>query len=104
MQPAGRFTVPAAHSSLPGHFPGRPVVPGVVLLDEVFALILAQHPGHRVGAVAAVKFTAPVLPGHEVTVLQGVGPRGAEPDGHLPFACTVDGRPALRGTLRLDPA
>ena len=33
----GSFTIPADHPTLPGHFPGRPVVPGVVLLDEVMA-------------------------------------------------------------------
>ena len=98
--------MPAAHPCLPGHFPGRPVVPGVLLLDEAFALILAQHPGCRVGAVTAVKFTAPVLPGQEVTVLHGPGPAPAHNPGPgpVPFACTVAGRPALRGTVRLDPA
>ena len=38
-----RFTVPHDHPSLPGHFPGRPVVPGVVLLDRVLAAIEAAH-------------------------------------------------------------
>lgn len=31
------FRIGADHPSLPGHFPGRPVVPGVVILDEVIA-------------------------------------------------------------------
>ena len=35
MQPLGAFRIAADHPALPGHFPGRPVVPGVVLLDEV---------------------------------------------------------------------
>jgi 3-hydroxymyristoyl/3-hydroxydecanoyl-(acyl carrier protein) dehydratase len=32
---AGDFTIPAEHPALPGHFPGRPVVPGALLLDHV---------------------------------------------------------------------
>ena len=34
-----RFTIPDDHPSLPGHFPGHPVVPGVVLLDRVLQAI-----------------------------------------------------------------
>ena len=39
--PALGFTIPADHPALPGHFPGHPVVPGVVLLD---------HAIHAIGA------------------------------------------------------
>ena len=31
--------VAPTHPSLPGHFPGQPVVPGVVILDAVQAAI-----------------------------------------------------------------
>lgn len=33
------FTIPVDHPAMPGHFPGRPVVPGVVLLDKVLDAI-----------------------------------------------------------------
>lgn len=51
----------ARHPSLPGHFPGRPVVPGVVVLDEVLACARRELGGALV-RVPQVKFVAPLLP------------------------------------------
>ena len=34
MRQVHSFRVEADHPALEGHFPGRPIVPGVVLLDE----------------------------------------------------------------------
>ena len=87
MRPAGQFTVPPGHPSLPGHFPERPIVPGVVLLEETLALL---PPGVT---LLTAKFTAPVLPGEVIEV-------AAHPsaEGRIAFACTACGRPVLHGT------
>jgi len=53
--------IPATHASLPGHFPGNPVVPGVVLLDRVAATLHAWR-GDAVCGFPQVKFLAPLLP------------------------------------------
>ncbi len=95
MMPAGRFRIPADHPSLPGHFPGRPVVPGVVLLDLILDAVACACPGWRVTGLPAVKFLRPVLPGQEIVILLQAA---AERVG---MSCTVDGQEVLRGTLAL---
>lgn len=37
--------IAADHPALAGHFPGRPIVPGVLVLDEVLHAIQSQHSG-----------------------------------------------------------
>jgi 3-hydroxymyristoyl/3-hydroxydecanoyl-(acyl carrier protein) dehydratase len=96
MPPPLRFSVPDSHASLAGHFPGRPIVPGVVVLDEAIALILHARPMDRVVEVIDVKFLAPVLPGHEVAVTCNEGTAG-----RLVFSCQVAGHAVLRGRLRI---
>jgi len=61
--------IPATHPCLPGHFPGHPIVPGVVLLDAVLAALPA-HAGVavRVRSMPNVKFLAPLSPGQEFEV------------------------------------
>ena len=56
--------IEASHPSLPGHFPGRPLVPGVVLLDEV----LACAGGGTLARIPQVKFVAPLRPGEDARI------------------------------------
>lgn len=56
--------IEATHPSLPGHFPGQPVVPGVVLLDRVAARLQREGVG-ALARIPAVKFRAPLLPGEK---------------------------------------
>ncbi len=61
--------VPLDHPAIPGHFPGDPVVPAVLILEE---LLLAA--GRWLGADAGIhrlrqaKFLAPLRPGEEAVI------------------------------------
>ena len=89
---AGQFVVPPEHPCLPGHFPGRPVVPGVLLLDEALALLQPCVPGLVTG-VSSAKFLHPVAPGEAVDVT--VDPSTGT------FTCEQAGRTVMRGQASL---
>ena len=87
------FTIAPDHPALPGHFPGRPIVPGVLLLDAVLRAIAARDPGlPPPGRLLRAKFIAPVRPGQAVAL-----ELGERREGRVAFAGRVDGALVLRG-------
>ena len=87
------------HPSLAGHFPGHPVVPGVVLLDEVLRLVReTSGSAQAVTGLPLVKFSSPLRPGEVVTIhLDLDGATGAA------FSCRVETRLVASGTIELSP-
>lgn len=53
--------ISGGHPALAGHFPGNPMVPGVVILGRVCRAVAEAH-GAAVAAVTVVKFHAPLRP------------------------------------------
>jgi len=69
------LTVPADHPAYAGHFPGQPILPGVVLLDAALhALATAHGLAFAGGQIKSAKFLSPVLPGEALTLHYSASP------------------------------
>lgn len=62
------FCIGVDHPSIAGHFPGNPIVPGVVLVDCVLAAVRAVRPDARLIGIPNLKFMQPLRPGTPFTV------------------------------------
>lgn len=96
MGPERIVIIDANHPSLAGHFPGHPVVPGVMLLGEIMNVIreMITEKIEFVGMPSA-KFMSPLNPGEALTIrLDQQG------DGATEFTCTTGSRLIATGCLR----
>jgi 3-hydroxyacyl-[acyl-carrier-protein] dehydratase len=87
------------HPAIAGHFPGDPVVPGIVILTELMAAVLeGTREGIAFTTVPRVKFLSPLRPGETFDLhWEGVS------DGVIAFTCTTGGRPVAMGRLAFRP-
>lgn len=90
--------IAADHPALPGHFPGAPLVPGVVLLDRVLSSAekWAGQP-LTLKSLTQAKFTAPLLPEQDAVLRLQL--RGAE----LRFTLATATTTIAQGVLQLAP-
>ena len=89
------FRIARDHPCGEDHFPGNPIVPGAVLLDEVIAAIeRATGRAPVAWTVVAAKFLQPVRPGDALEL-------GLEEtaDGGVRFECLRDERAVLSGRV-----
>lgn len=84
------FRVEPGAPCLDGHFPGRPVVPGVVLLDAALAALAWPGPVR----IEQAKFVRPCLPGMDLELVLA-----ARADGGSDLRVEHDG--ALMASARL---
>jgi 3-hydroxyacyl-[acyl-carrier-protein] dehydratase len=91
------LSISPLHPALAGHFPGAPIVPGVVLLDETLHALArdaGQPPLHC--EIAAAKFHSAVRPGEALTL-----EHEPCPDGAIRFVIRTLDRMVASGRLTL---
>ncbi len=90
----------------PGHFPGRPIMPGVIMVEAMaqagaVAVLSEERNRGKLALFAGIddtRFKRVVSPGDDL-VLTCVLERARGPIGRAKATVTVDGKLAVRGTL-----
>jgi 3-hydroxyacyl-[acyl-carrier-protein] dehydratase len=88
----------ATHPVFAGHFPGDPLVPAVILLEQVAIAVRAWR-GLRMARVLEAKFMAPLLPAQTAMLrLSEVPPH---PDVRIRFEIRRDDKLLARGLVEV---
>jgi 3-hydroxymyristoyl/3-hydroxydecanoyl-(acyl carrier protein) dehydratase len=90
--------IAADHPSLPGHFPDTPLVPGVLILDEVFAALGDWRKDFRLAAIPTVKFLRPLRPDQPFTIRFSANNDAAR---EVHFCCRVKDSVIVEGQLEV---
>ena len=102
------LTIATDHPAFAGHFPGRPIVPGALLLDAALhaAAQARQATGERTASgpamrcqIALAKFLSPVQPGETLSI----SCTGSD-QGQTRFVIASSGRQIATGTFVFESA
>jgi 3-hydroxyacyl-[acyl-carrier-protein] dehydratase len=93
-----RRVIRADHPSLPGHFPSAPLVPGVVILDEVLEALIEWREKSQLTAIRTVKFLTPLKPEQPFTISFSATNESA---GEVDFYCRAEDRVIVKGRLKV---
>ena len=93
-----RCAITANHPSLPGHFPDAPLVPGVLILDEVRAALLDWQKDYELAAIRTVKFLQPLKPEQQFTICLSAN---NDDPSEVNFWCRIEGRVITEGQLEV---
>ena len=95
MSSAIHWTVPLDHPAFPGHFPGAPILPGVVLLD-IALQVIAKASGIALDCceISSVKFLSPANPADKLVIEHTVSASGT-----IRFDILADMRKIASGSI-----
>jgi 3-hydroxyacyl-[acyl-carrier-protein] dehydratase len=90
--------IPIDHPAFAGHFPGSPIVPGVVLLDEALhAIASARGLSLATCQLNSVKFLSPLTPGVAVLLTYEV-----QSNGSIHFDIMAETRKIASGSVLIN--
>lgn len=89
-------TIAADHPALAGHFPGNPLVPAVVILDEVAAALAGHLGAFRLTGFPVAKFLAPLRPDQPFAI--AFTPLGCD---RYAFTCSIGDKVLARGEIAI---
>ena len=93
------LTIHPTHPSLAGHFPGNPIVPGVVILAEILELLgQSVESSLTLATIPFVKFHSPLRP-NEVVLLTF----DMISEYVVTFSCQVGSRQIASGKFLFQP-
>jgi 3-hydroxymyristoyl/3-hydroxydecanoyl-(acyl carrier protein) dehydratase len=96
------LSIPTNHPAFAGHFPSTPIVPGVVLLDEVMHAIVTDTGLPATDwQVSSVKFLSPLKPGESIIIEHEQSANGAIKFEVLCEGLVKDNRKIVTGNLVL---
>ncbi|HEY5101490.1 MAG TPA: hypothetical protein VII70_01805, partial [Steroidobacteraceae bacterium] len=91
------LSISPLHPAFAGHFPGAPIVPGVVLLDEALHALAGASGGEAPRCeIATAKFHSAVRPGEPLTLEHDICP-----DGSIRFVIRTVDRTVASGRLTI---
>ncbi len=90
------------HPAFAGHFPGNPIVPGVLLLDAALHHLGRAHAdlGARPCRISNVKFLSVVRAGEDLR-LSHDAPQASRADGAVHFVVLAGDRKVASGSLQV---
>lgn len=99
MNTTSHYTVPCDHPAFAGHFPGEPILPGVVLLDLALQTITAANNVTLSHCnINTVKFIYPARPGDVL----GISHRHTD-SGAIHFDISTASHKIASGSIVLNP-
>jgi 3-hydroxymyristoyl/3-hydroxydecanoyl-(acyl carrier protein) dehydratase len=93
-----RRVIHADHPSLPGHFPGAPLVAGVIILDEVLDALIEWRANSQLAGIRTVKFLTPLKPEQPFTICLWAKNAG---EREVNFCCRAEDRVIVEGQLEV---